>query len=275
MFGAICHTNLANQVTHLVAAKSGTAKVDQAFKRGDVKVVNDRWFRDCVSKWQRLPETGDYLVIPNVARIAAMARENALRPPLPLPPEVGPSKDAGPVAPVITISTAVDTTPEVPTPAQGDPDLGSVEPELSPMDDVDWNAAEAELEEWMNESGDDGDSKSEDDWDEPSERSSAAGTPRRNRKRQRSVTPSTPQTPIDDDDDMTRSPLSKRKKLLETRGNSGLKVDISRHVLDKLKDADDINMEEKNEDTSTEGGNSGDEVDDDDDDDFLARDLDS
>ncbi|KAI0363753.1 hypothetical protein BV20DRAFT_1039761 [Pilatotrama ljubarskyi] len=62
-FGAKCYTELAPRVTHVVAAKRGTQKVDAARRRGGIKVVWLAWFTDSVALWQRQDET-PYLLEP-------------------------------------------------------------------------------------------------------------------------------------------------------------------------------------------------------------------
>ncbi|KAF7338558.1 RNA polymerase II subunit A C-terminal domain phosphatase [Mycena venus] len=61
MFGAKCSTELTADVTHVVAAKRGTVKVDAARKRGGIKIVWLAWFTDCIALWQRQDE-GAYLL---------------------------------------------------------------------------------------------------------------------------------------------------------------------------------------------------------------------
>jgi RNA polymerase II subunit A-like phosphatase len=56
-FGASCHTEFSSEVTHLVAAKRGTAKIDQARKRGNIKIVWLAWFTDSIARWERQDET--------------------------------------------------------------------------------------------------------------------------------------------------------------------------------------------------------------------------
>ncbi|KAI0360995.1 hypothetical protein OH77DRAFT_384561 [Trametes cingulata] len=62
-FGAKCYTELSPRVTHVVAAKRGTQKVDAARRRGGIKVVWLAWFTDSVALWQRQDET-PYLLEP-------------------------------------------------------------------------------------------------------------------------------------------------------------------------------------------------------------------
>ncbi|PVF99849.1 hypothetical protein CPB86DRAFT_702417 [Serendipita vermifera] len=60
-FGATCHRDLNPQVTHLVVAKPGTAKAEMALKRGNIFVVEMKWFDNSIIKWRRQPEK-DYLI---------------------------------------------------------------------------------------------------------------------------------------------------------------------------------------------------------------------
>ncbi|OSC96217.1 HAD-like protein [Trametes coccinea BRFM310] len=62
-FGAKCYTELTPRVTHVVAAKRGTQKVDAARRRGGIKIVWLAWFTDSVALWQRQDET-PYLLDP-------------------------------------------------------------------------------------------------------------------------------------------------------------------------------------------------------------------
>ncbi|KAG8834789.1 Carboxy-terminal domain (CTD) phosphatase [Serendipita sp. 399] len=56
-FGAACYTEMHPNVTHLVAAKVGTVKVDKAFAQGNVFVVNPRWLYDSIANWEKQPES--------------------------------------------------------------------------------------------------------------------------------------------------------------------------------------------------------------------------
>ncbi|KAJ6623178.1 hypothetical protein B0H10DRAFT_2011552 [Mycena sp. CBHHK59/15] len=56
MFGARCATELTSEVTHVVAAKRGTVKVDAARKRGGIAIVRLAWFTDCIALWARQDE---------------------------------------------------------------------------------------------------------------------------------------------------------------------------------------------------------------------------
>ncbi|KAF9127715.1 Carboxy-terminal domain (CTD) phosphatase [Mortierella sp. 14UC] len=60
-FGASCWTDLSSRVTHVVAAKAGTAKVGEARRRKNVKIVRPEWLYHSIGKWQRQNEA-DYLL---------------------------------------------------------------------------------------------------------------------------------------------------------------------------------------------------------------------
>ncbi|KAK9765054.1 CTD phosphatase Fcp1 [Basidiobolus ranarum] len=55
-FGAECSTNLNNQITHVVASKPGTAKVNHACKIPHVHIVKPEWLFDSISRWERQDE---------------------------------------------------------------------------------------------------------------------------------------------------------------------------------------------------------------------------
>ena len=55
-FGARIVEKVSRDVTHVIAARAGTAKVKQANKRGGIKVVTTNWLLDCIAQWRRLSE---------------------------------------------------------------------------------------------------------------------------------------------------------------------------------------------------------------------------
>lgn len=54
-FGAKITEKVSREVTHVIAARPGTAKVKQAIKRG-IKVVGTAWLIDSMQQWRRLDE---------------------------------------------------------------------------------------------------------------------------------------------------------------------------------------------------------------------------
>ncbi|KAL0951753.1 hypothetical protein HGRIS_008425 [Hohenbuehelia grisea] len=210
MFGAKCSTELTGEVTHVVAAKHGTVKVDMARRRGGTKIVWVSWFTDSVAQWRHQDET-PYL--------------------LDEPPVTGPS--SSPAVDAVDISSDPD-------PDGDDWDRRPGEKALSlELDAIDWNDVNDEVDAAMNESDDDDDDArsdrsgvrggnlSDEDWDVGSGASSVNGTPRMKRKRLRSITPSEGLPEIGETD-LLRSPLAKRKKYTADRtGYSKLKEAFS------------------------------------------------
>ncbi|KAG9314177.1 hypothetical protein JVU11DRAFT_4963 [Chiua virens] len=261
MFGARCYTELNHSITHVIAAKQGTVKVDMARKRGGIKIVWLAWFTDSIALWRRQDETPYLLEDPT---------RNA--------PSLSPTLD----------THAISSDPEP------DADDWDVEPAPSgntafELADIDWNDINDEVDAAMNDSDDEEDVKSEhsvrsamasdDDGmtNEINSQPSPNSSPRLKRKRIRSVTPSENGN-SDPHQDILRSPLSKRKKLVSNRmGTSKLKEAFT---------ADEITSSRRSRSRSQSAGmeslpanlpsplDEDDEDDEDeDDDDFLAREL--
>ncbi|KAA1091007.1 hypothetical protein PGT21_020504 [Puccinia graminis f. sp. tritici] len=57
-FGARCYTHLSPKVTHLIAAKLGTSKVNLALSRPNVSIVRPKWLYDAALLWTRPSEAG-------------------------------------------------------------------------------------------------------------------------------------------------------------------------------------------------------------------------
>lgn len=55
-YGATCYKDLKKETTHLVAAKSGTAKVNTAQRQSSVNVVWPTWLHDSIARWAKQPE---------------------------------------------------------------------------------------------------------------------------------------------------------------------------------------------------------------------------
>ncbi|KIP11789.1 hypothetical protein PHLGIDRAFT_27787 [Phlebiopsis gigantea 11061_1 CR5-6] len=255
LFGAKCYTELNPRITHVVAAKRGTVKVDAARRQGGIKIVWVAWFTDSISQWRRQDEA-QYLIDPETAAVVGPA---------------SPPSDAH----------QISSDPE-PDADDWDYERGAAPVKSIELDGVDWDEINDEVDAAMNESDDDdgddaGSTKSgvrsgnvsEDDWtDETNSIIRCALWPR---KRLRSLTPL--ETAVASDSDNLRSPLAKRKKLAAERsGTSRLKEAIS---------AEDIVTVEEDEETKTRssatptsvtgnagaGGNEEDDMNDDDDDD--------
>ncbi|KAF5384884.1 hypothetical protein D9615_001109 [Tricholomella constricta] len=269
MFGARCSTELKPDITHVVAAKRGTVKVDMARKRGGIKIVWLAWFTDSVALWRRQDETAYLLDEP-----AAAAGINSS----PATESQQISSDPDP--------DADDWDEEV---VEGK-ETGSLE-----LDAINWNAINDEVDAFLNETDDEDDGASEasgmrsgvaseDEGGETGSDMSVYNTPKASRKRLRSVTPSESGSVngAGRDEDVLRSPLAKRKKVAADRtGYSRLKEAIS---------ADDLVTEGSSENKGAvgraqpgtpsksgeamdEGDDEEDEEDEDEEDDFLAREL--
>jgi RNA polymerase II subunit A-like phosphatase len=61
-FGATITEKVGRGVTHVIAARPGTAKVKQASKRSGIKVVGTNWLLDSIQQWRKLDERPYYLI---------------------------------------------------------------------------------------------------------------------------------------------------------------------------------------------------------------------
>ncbi|KAG6811157.1 hypothetical protein H0H92_008743 [Tricholoma furcatifolium] len=267
MFGAQVSTELKPEITHVVAAKRGTVKVDMARKRGNIKIVWLAWFTDSIATWQRQDEVPYLLEEPH----AAVASSSSPMTDQQISSDPEPDAD--------------DWDEEVLTDVK---DPGSLE-----LGEINWDDINNEVDAFLNETDDEDDGRSEasgmrsgfasEDEDgggemRPDTRlvvpgSSIHNTPRGSRKRLRSVTPSESVNGSGAKDDILRSSLAKRRKVAAERtGFSRLKDSIS---------ADDLEPMPR-----TVAGSAGpaspkmvdaeaeeEEEDEDDEDDFLAREL--
>ncbi|PWN47963.1 hypothetical protein IE53DRAFT_320270 [Violaceomyces palustris] len=55
-FGAKCFKEVDHTITHVIASRLGTAKVNKAHRHQDIHVVWPRWLHDTVAEWERRPE---------------------------------------------------------------------------------------------------------------------------------------------------------------------------------------------------------------------------
>ncbi|CAL1694574.1 unnamed protein product [Somion occarium] len=273
-FGATCYTELNKRITHVVAAKRGTVKVDAARRQGGIKIVWLAWFTDSIAFWRRQDET-PYLMDPEPINVTA-----------------GP---ASPYSPPDAHQISSDPEPD----ADDWDEDGRAGPDKEglALDEVDWEDINNEVEAAMNESDDEGMSErsgirsanGSDDESMTDESnsvvSSTTSTPRRTRKRLRSITPSDGGLRSD----VLRSPLAKRKKVAAERsGASRLKetfsagdltvdgpTDEDRKTSSKVTTPRDDAIDECGEEEGGEEEEEEEETDGviDDDDDFLAREL--
>lgn len=315
-FGASCHTELSSEVTHLVAAKRGTAKIDQARKRGNIKIVWLAWFTDSIARWERQAETPYLMDEPRSSSATAPDTASSPAPPdaqqISSDPE--PDADDWDVEPGSRKGDSGAVASGVVAAARGDrgtvgedelDDLKRIEEQSRNLElSLSWEDVDEELREFLasgdeeDEDSDEEDGDGDGDGDDASsskggmsrrssgntgehdrgagdETGSGPSTPRMRRKRLRSLTPS--EAGLNSgDDDLLRSPLSKRKKLAKERQNSSrLKESIispeefgHRYALPTVPSPREEDEEDGNEEVESIFGD-----DDDDDDDFLAREL--
>ncbi|KAI0073946.1 hypothetical protein K474DRAFT_1666016 [Panus rudis PR-1116 ss-1] len=303
-FGAKCYRELNPKITHVVAAKRGTQKVDAARRQGGIKIVWLSWFTDSIAFWHR-QEEGPYLMDPE-----------------PIPSMSGPvsplsdqqdqhqiSSDPEPDADDWDDETRRANKAAAAAAAAG----GGVDADLE-LDEIDWDEINNEVEAAMNESDDDegsvktrsGQVTEDEDWTDETNSiiSSTNSTPRKKRKRLRSITPTSDAGPsASANSDVLRSPLAKRKKVAADRsGASKLKeafsaADIAKSMAGEIIEEDEggeeldgssskrgskattprdaaSEMDEDDEDDAEDGeDDDGSNLGIDEDDDFLAREL--
>ncbi|KIJ57127.1 hypothetical protein M422DRAFT_198518 [Sphaerobolus stellatus SS14] len=250
IFGATCHTALSKQVTHLVAAKRGTAKVDAARRKGGIYVVWAQWLVDSLACWHRQDET-PYL-------IDGEAPTNAV--------------------------ASGSTTPPLPEEEPEEEEVGDLE-DITPDVNI-WADASAEVDAFLDETDDeDGGDMQDDEGDagwktDESNISNGSAKSERPKGRKRSRSSSVGLSRPESDEDDARSPLAKRKKISEARrGASGLKVgivaeDVDRNTEDEISSQEDTGgsaMQSRDEQGSSDAEESG--AGGFDDDDFLAGEL--
>ncbi|TCD66479.1 Carboxy-terminal domain (CTD) phosphatase [Steccherinum ochraceum] len=283
-FGAQCYTELSAKITHVVAAKRGTVKVDSARRQGGIKIVWLSWFTDSVAFWHRQDES-PYLMDPEPAHPSGGG---------PASPPSDPHQISSDPEPDADDWDEDARRPSGSRTGEGEGGGG----EGLELDEVDWSAVNDEVEAAMNESDDEDErsersvkfgngSEDEGSWSDETNSmiSSVHSTPRGKRKRLRSITPSDGGRSVEGERDALRSPLAKRKKIVADRsGQSKLKEAFSAA---DFKSGDDSSEDAKTSKASTPTGldkmdeamdedeedDEDDEEDGDDDDDFLAREL--
>ncbi|KAF8913223.1 hypothetical protein CPB84DRAFT_529609 [Gymnopilus junonius] len=290
MFGARVSTELTGDITHVVAAKRGTVKVDMARKRGGIKIVWLAWFTDSIALWSRQDEKPYLLDDPPAPPSSMQSNQNSSSP-ITESAQLIDSSDLD-----IDSDDWDQDTQEV-TGGGG----GGAASSMLELEAINWDDINDEVEAAMNESDDEsersvggpvmGGDASEDDWSDGT--GSVNNTPRLKRKRLRSVTPSDGANGSGrDDEEYLRSPLSKRKKLAADRiGYSPLKEGISADQLTVEKGetanggkspngSTPASSKTPTQETANEGNKSGNEAEEDDEeeeedeeDDFLAREL--
>ncbi|KAH9081749.1 hypothetical protein EDB83DRAFT_2502993 [Lactarius deliciosus] len=278
-FGATCHIELSGEVTHLVAAKRGTSKIDQARKRGEIKIVWLAWFTDSIARWERQDETPYLMDEPRPSSVNAPDTASSPAPPdahqISSDPE--PDADDWDVEPGPrkgnSGATASGVAPEKGKNGEEElDDLKRISEESRNLElSLSWEDADEELREFLA-SGDEEEEEDEDDdvggegSNDSADLKSASG--KSVHMTESDLDAGDDKSSVGSDEELLRSPLSKRKKLAKDRQNaSKLKETIyseefplptvaSRRGEDEDDDGDDESM-----------------FGDDDEDDFLAREL--
>lgn len=211
LFGAELEEHINGKVTHLIAARSRTAKVRQAAGGyPHIKIVTPKWLYDCISRWEKVDEK-PYL-------IAIHPEDRFYR---------GPDILENGIIPADQESVLSDEESD-----DGSTDMDDIEslgegnvPDLA---EVDWEDTNRELEEFLNDddsdSADDSDSsmKSTGTTESEADRDSrSTESEPRPAKRNRSRTPSNADTDSEGDTH-PESRLSKRRKKARER-HSGLR----------------------------------------------------
>ncbi|KAG0647131.1 CTD phosphatase fcp1 [Hyphodiscus hymeniophilus] len=205
-FGAELQTKISRKITHLVTptSRTRTQKVRQAAKYPHVKVVNQQWLLDSMSKWERQDE-GRYLVdLPD--RITLRSPNASARN---LDDTLGSDDESGG-------SESEQESESMPaSQEEADDDEGVMPSDIegqSPIDDLktfDWGSADNELAEFM-------DSDSENDSDTSSNASNSSKRSQRGIKRAH-------EDATDDDESDEGSSLSKKRHIASSR-TTGLKT---------------------------------------------------
>ncbi|KAF8756225.1 Antiviral helicase [Rhizoctonia solani] len=213
LFGARCHARLGPEITHVVAAKRGTEKVNQARARGTIAIVRPEWLHRVVTTWTRAPEE-DYLLDPaDRDDLIRRSRE-----------EEKTRTNADPTAGPTEMALVVEEEESAPNPGLvGESGIGTpLEAEVREQVDNILHGFDyqAELDALM-----DSDTET-DDGSVSSRGSTPVPGSSQPLKRQRSITPGIVTSGLDPNDPMTRSPLAKRKRLTEMRGSSRLGTEM-------------------------------------------------
>ncbi|CZS97990.1 related to phosphoserine phosphatase fcp1 [Rhynchosporium agropyri] len=216
-FGADIQSKVNRKVTHLVASTSRTRthKVRQAAKYPNIKIVNQLWLLNSMSKWQKEDET-PYLV---TIHEADRARGDAFNSDAPssINESDGTSDDSASededrdsLPASSQDETAVDEDGVMPDDMEGG---------ISPIDNLkgfDWGGADHELDEFMASDSEANESGNESDVSKVSTSSGQSKVANRDRKRNRD-------TATEDEDSDEESTLAKKQRVANLR-TTGLKT---------------------------------------------------
>ncbi|KAG0642845.1 hypothetical protein HOY80DRAFT_567439 [Tuber brumale] len=201
-FGAVVADDVHSKVTHLVAARSRTAKVRRAAsKYPHIKIVTPQWLYDSISNWRKEPEKPYLLPIhpeDRHPRPLNGADDHRLDGPI-LSSEDDDSDDDE----MQSVHTEEFSTAEMPD-----------------MTDVGWMDVDEELKEWLG--SDDEDTEAEDG--NAFDDKNTDTTSKKAGKRSRSSTPDEETGDPSLEDSIPGSRLSKRQKMVRSRPSSGLRI---------------------------------------------------
>ncbi|KAK6349969.1 RNA polymerase II [Orbilia brochopaga] len=240
-FGAIVVDGVSASVTHVVAARTRTAKVrSAATKFSHIKIVTPQWFFQSIAMWQKLDET------PFLINVYPEDRFANSSPPLPsssmgfddledqmeLSSDEEEDDDDGD-SDINTLDGRPGVIPDLMLPEESEPP-----PDLH---DLNWDEMDRDLADFMGSEADDTDLESRNGAEaDESDGESASGDPPTNEgslkvslsnnKRDRSATPPpdgadeqarvTPAEPREKEKEFLKSPLSKRVRLSNSRSSS-------------------------------------------------------
>ncbi|KAE8214124.1 hypothetical protein CF327_g2438 [Tilletia walkeri] len=252
-FGARCHRDLTSSVTHLVAARGGTAKVYQAQrqKHPRIWIVRPRWLAESCERWTRSSEDLFELEPMEGGAGGAESSGSSGR-------RVVDGLSAPPPPPVLDegegeVTAMVDDTDDDDDDDQGSGGTGAEGGgaginAFGGFDAVDWGEAADEVDAFLDGLDDEGDTT---DGGYGSDQSMGRKTPQpeRGSKRGRTSTDesdlgegtSPPVTTVDQQkaEGQGRSPLSKRRKIASARvGQSKLKHSFDPSAIDSDDDDD-------------------------------------
>ncbi|RUP43618.1 hypothetical protein BC936DRAFT_136937, partial [Jimgerdemannia flammicorona] len=282
-FGAECSLELSSRVTHVVAGKKGTAKVNAARRRQTINIVRTEWLIDSIAKWERQDEKGYLLEVSSETTHNADGSGDPSTP-FAADEEMDENDIANPESTAPPDLDDFDLARDDDAPAEHlSVSLEEVAERTSHMD---WNDADREVDEALAESG-------VSDWDDDEELGEAgtesesmeSGNDRRARGRKRKSQTTPRHTDIDDGErgsdgeSDTGSPrlngsrLSKRVRISRSR-KSGLskmvKLDEDEDEDDNdVEDEEDENAEDDSGDDEDDEGESAGAAEEEDEDDFL------
>ncbi|KAL2072413.1 hypothetical protein VTL71DRAFT_11756 [Oculimacula yallundae] len=216
-FGADIQSKVNRKVTHLVASTSRTRthKVRQAAKYPNIKIVNQLWLLNSMSKWQKEDETPYLVTIHEADRVRGDAFNSDA------PSSINDSDDTSEDS-----ASEDDDRESLPASSQDETadDEDGVMPDeieggISPIDNLkgfDWGGADDELDEFMASDSEANESGNESDVSKQSTLSRQSNLANRGRKRNHD-------TATEDEDSDEESTLAKKQRIANSR-TSGLKT---------------------------------------------------